>query len=473
MALFVAQDVSGDGPLYRQIGLNVLRHGVYSAEAQEPYAPTLIRVPGEPLTLALLFGLFGEESYDAVHAVQAVVDTATCGLVAALCLLLVPRDFDPDRRRRAALLAFALAAVCPFTMVYAGTLLTETWALFWGTLCVVAGEWALSAEGPAPARWASAGLAGGVACMYRPDLGLLPAALGALLLVTWFSEARARAAGEEARGAVAAATRRALVRGLALSLAFVAVLVPWTVRNAARFGLFQPLAPATATMPGEFVARGYGRWVKSWITRPGDVELFVWSVEERAIDPARLPDEAFDSPAERARVEALFGRYDAGGESDAGFRMTPELDAEFGALAAERIRRHPLRYYVLLPARRAFHIWFDTHSAFYPFDGELFPLSALDTGAGQHVFLPAFYLLTWLYTLAGAAGVVAWVRSPGCRRWALLLVLLFVPRLAFLSSMANPEPRYMVELFPFLAAAGGVALAGASRRPLSPDGAVA
>ena len=29
--------------------------------------------------------------------------------------------------------------------------------------------------------------------------------------------------------------------------------------------------------------------------------------------------------------------------------------------------------------------------------------------------------------------------------------------------MPNPEPRYMVELFPFLAAAGGVALAAAAR----------
>ncbi|MFN7988920.1 MAG: hypothetical protein U0529_15715 [Thermoanaerobaculia bacterium] len=463
VALFVANDVSGDGPVYRQIARNVLARGVYSAESEAPFTPTFIRVPGVPLALAGLFALFGGENVDAVHAVQAVVDTGTCGLVAALCLLSAPAAWDSSRRRRAALGGFVLAAACPFTMVYAGTLLTETWALFFGTLCVTAGAWALSAEGRGLARWAVAGLAGGAGCLFRPDLGLLLAALGALLLGTWLAELRAdvRAAGTW-RGA-RPATGRAVARGLALSLAFVTVLLPWTVRNAVVFGRFQPLAPATATMPGEFAATGYARWVKSWITRPKDVESFLWSLDERALEPAQLPGEACDSPEERARVAALFDRYDREGVTDAGFRMTPELDAGFGALAGERIRRNPLRYGLLLPARRAWNIWFDTHSAFYPFDGELLPLSELDTGAGQHVFLPAFYLLTWLYTAAGVAGLVTWWRAPGCRRWAVLLALLFVPRLAFLSSMPNPEPRYMVELFPFLAAAGGVALAAAAR----------
>lgn len=40
----------------------------------------------------------------------------------------------------------------------------------------------------------------------------------------------------------------------------------------------------------------------------------------------------------------------------------------------------------------------------------------------------------------------------------IILVMLVVPRLALLGSMENPEPRYLVELFPFLSALGGAAI---------------
>ena len=52
--------------------------------------------------------------------------------------------------------------------------------------------------------------------------------------------------------------------------------------------------------------------------------------------------------------------------------MTPEVDAGFAQIARERISRHPLRYYVCYPAN-ALTLWFDTHSQFYPFEGELLP----------------------------------------------------------------------------------------------------
>jgi hypothetical protein len=43
------------------------------------------------------------------------------------------------------------------------------------------------------------------------------------------------------------------------------------------------------------------------------------------------------------------------------------------------------------------------------------------------------------------------------RRWLLLLALLVIPRLAFLTSMENPEPRYVVEFFAFILAVAGIA----------------
>ncbi len=468
VALAVASDCSGDGPIYRQIAVNLIEGHGYSMETEAPYKPTLIRMPGYPLMLAGIFTLFGKDATTAVHVVQAVADTATCWAAALLCAFWAPRSWGPESRRRASLLAFALLAVCPFTLVYAGTLLTETWALLFGTLCVLAGSWALDAKRRGLIRWALAGLLGGAACFFRPDMGLLLAALGVVLVGGGAMEIAAarRNAGNGWR-AMALPAGRMVLSGLALSAAFVAVLAPWTLRNATTFGLFEPLSPPTANMPGEFVPEGYSAWVKSWLAEPKYIEYFVWPLDERRMNPAALPRSASDSEGERDRVRLLFEAYNrsgerrlaGGGKTDSPPSMTPALDAEFLDLARERGVSHPLRQHVLLPARRAWNLWFDAHSAYYPFDGDLFPLSRLDAQAGQVVLLPLFYLMIWLYTVLALAGAVILWRSPGGKRWTALLFLLFAPRLAFMATLANPEPRYMIEMFPFLAAAGATALA--------------
>lgn len=472
VALVVASDCSGDGPVYRQIAVNLLEHHGYSLETEDPYLPTLIRMPGYPLVLAGIFALFGKSSAAPVHMVQAMADTATCWAAALLCALWAPRSWGRESRRLALLSAFALLAFCPFTLVYTGTLLTETWALLFGTLCVLAGSWALEAEGRGLLKWAAAGLLGSTACFFRPDMGLVLAALGVVLAGTWAVEAiAAKRNARRVWRAAAAPAGRMILRGLTLSAVFVAVLTPWTLRNALTFGLFQPLSPPTANMPGEFVAKGYAAWVKSWLAQPKYIELYFWPLDERPMDPTGLPSGVMDSAAERERVRSLFEAYNHGGEmarEGSGARspapkMTPALDAEFGALARERAATHPLRQYLLLPARRAWNLWFDTHSSYYPFDGDLFPLSELSAEEGQVIFLPLFYLMIWAYTLLALAGATIMWRSPGGRRWVALLFLLFVPRLAFLATLANPEPRYMIEMFPFVAAAGGIALARLDR----------
>jgi hypothetical protein len=54
------------------------------------------------------------------------------------------------------------------------------------------------------------------------------------------------------------------------------------------------------------------------------------------------------------------------------------------------------------------------------------------------------------------------------RRWVLLIALLVLPRLIFLAAQEHPEGRYTVEFFPYLMAAGGVALAAANFRLAMP-----
>jgi hypothetical protein len=140
--------------------------------------------------------------------------------------------------------------------------------------------------------------------------------------------------------------------------------------------------------------------------------------------------------------------------------MTPDIDAGFMEIARQRIARHPFRFYIIMPLRRAASLWFDTHSQYYPFQGELLPLKDLDHDTRQHLWLPLFAALTWMYTLLAALG--AWVmwRGGDSRAWLLMFALLLLPRIAFLSTLENPEPRYVVELFTFLMAAASLALAG-------------
>src|SRR5882672_2854847 len=115
-------DTPDDGKTYAQIARNVLERHVYTHETEAPYDPSLIRLPGYPLFLASIYSVFGHTNNGAVRIIQALIDTATCGLVALLAFYWQP---DEKRKRLTAIAALALAAVCPFTTIYAATILTE------------------------------------------------------------------------------------------------------------------------------------------------------------------------------------------------------------------------------------------------------------------------------------------------------------------------------------------------------------
>jgi Dolichyl-phosphate-mannose-protein mannosyltransferase len=554
VARLLANDEPGDARVYSRLAVNVLEQHVYSADEAPPYAPTYIRLPGYPLFLAAVYAAFGHGNDAAARTAQALLDTASCLFVAALAFLWQPAE---ARKGRAAALALALAVICPFTVIYTATILTETLTIFLALALTLAATLALRAQSRRAQLlcWAVAGLCAGSVIMVRPDGGLFAAGAGLTLVLAQLFGARASRADShaefhavshaasransqaETRAGVGFARRPAIVstvrrlaRAFALGSVFAAatalVMLPWTIRNERVFQVFQPLAPFYATMPDEFVPRGYHRWVRTWIDDPRYIDPLLWKLDQKPIRIGQMPDKAFDSPEERARVAALLDRYNqtppassgddsdeaesAGADSDkdeqdeneagddnkdddessdeAGddqqdedegqgsaesrnVRMTPEIDAEFARLADERISRAPARYYLWLPLKRAGALWFDTHSDFYPFNGELLPLEDLDYDLHQQFWLPLFTALTWIYTLLGVAG--AWAlwrgRRAGAWVWLALALLLTVPRLAFMSSLENPEPRYVVELFPFLAALGGVALASLRRRRKQTD----
>jgi hypothetical protein len=577
VAHWLPNDAPGDGVVYAQMARNLLEQHVYSHEAQAPYDPSLIRLPGYPLFLAGVYSIFGQTNNGAVRLAQALIDTGTCALIALLAFYWQP---DEKKKHASALAALALAAVCPFTAIYAATILAEVPTNFLVTAMMLAATLALrkqlttedTEEETAKERfrrsfvwWIVAGLIGGAAVLFRPDNGLFVAAVGLTLVIVgvwklWsapaersgdgaldrselpLQAARLKAelqnGGEEGvasqpspqpvaqgdpkrrrRFALPAHSKlaRTFIAGALFSLSFAIVLTPWTIRNWRVFHVFQPLSPAHAEMPGEFIPRGYGLWLRTWLDDDSYIAPLLWSLDTAPIDIDDVPPYAFDSAEEKNRVAALIDKYnhpdgepaatansperkspaapppstspsspnrkaspspknsnanseeenseegdeeESENEQQGAVEMTPEIDAAFAQIARERIARHRFQFYVWLPIKRARTMWFDTHSQYWPFEGTLLPFEDLDYELHQQIWLPLFAGLTALYSVLGLAGAwFLWTSGKlEARSWLLLVVLAIGLRLVLFSSIENPEPRYLVEFFPFLSILGGIAI---------------
>lgn len=506
VAHFLPNDDPDDAKIYAQIARNVLEQHVYSHSNEPPYEPSIIRLPGYPLFLAAVYASFGHGNNSAVRIVQAIVDALSCVLVALLAYYWEP---DEQRKRATAIAALTLAAVCPFTTAYVTTVLSEVPTTFFALAMCLTATFAFRArtQGRSVGWWAVTGVIAGIGVLFRPDSALFAAAIGGTLVLTTIFAPRKQTIRDDGKHETALRFVRVSYLGAVFTLAFCLVLVPWTIRNWRVFHLFQPLAPANAEMPGEFVPRGYLLWTRTWLTDERDIGPALWAVDTTPINIDDLPDKAFDSAEERARVAALFNQYnhpdsaatpsvspeteltpspgtqqpqqaqpqaspdesegdeeesdDEASDSDeaTSVEMTPVIDAAFGQIARERIKRSPLRFYVVLPLKRAVGLWFNTHSQYYPFEGELFPPEGEGHETSQQIFLPIFMALVWVYTLLAIGG--AWflwqARELAARRWVVLVFLTVILRIGFFAMRENPEPRYVVELFPFLIVLGGVA----------------
>jgi 4-amino-4-deoxy-L-arabinose transferase-like glycosyltransferase len=418
--------VVDDSRFYADIAQNWLRYGVYGITNSGKITPTLSRLPGYPAFLAAIFALFGAGNFRAVLLVQVLFDLATCCLIADMARRLFSA--------RAAQAAFLLAAVCPFLANYSASALTETLEIFFTALaCDLALRGLGVGEPAAPSSrykvWLGCGLSVGGAILLRPDGGILLAAIGGYLLLLLVKNLRT---GESA---ARFATRTIFWAGVLVAAGAFAPLAPWTLRNLHTLHRFQPLAPRYATDSDEAIMNGFNRWTKTWIADYVSVQEIYWSVPGAEIDLTRLPRRAFDSQSQRERTGELFADYNRDHD------MTPELDARFAALAAERVRAAPLRYYVWLPAVRIADMWLRPRSELFPSDPRWWEFN--DDPRWLAVSF-GFGLLNLVYVVMALAGLV---RARECFGIG-LLILFVVLRSAFLGSLENPEPRYTLECYP-------------------------
>jgi hypothetical protein len=182
----------------------------------ETFWPTLSamtdRMPLYPLLLAGVQHVFGDAPR-AVALIQAVIDAATCALIAALGALISPR---------VGLIAGILAAVSVTLIVFSTQILTDSLFLFFFTLMLLAGAHFL--RRPTIRLAVCAGLAGGLALATRPAVAMLLAAAVPVVF------------------AIVLAQRRALVPAIAAAIAFgiavAAPISPLLLRNAIQYGSY-------------------------------------------------------------------------------------------------------------------------------------------------------------------------------------------------------------------------------------------
>jgi len=451
-------NLDGDPLIYGDLAKNLLLHGSYAqTEGGGVLVPALMRLPGYPLFLALCFRLFGMENYVSAAWAQITMELAGCLLLADFARRIAPASLSTG----AAHCTLWLAALCPFTAVYAAEPLTEAPTLFAIALALWSAARFRARPGWPAALWFTFAVT--FAALLRPEGGLVAVALTpALLIGLRRREGEEFLSGAKARGDfwdfmrglkppppsgssfTAAGNAPHLVRIVVVCV--LLALMPfaaWSWRNWKTFHVFQPLAPRQAINPGEILHPGWERWVKSWCLDFNSTAEVYWHIPGDTLELNKLPARAYDSTEQYAETARLAVEYNVDKE------MTPQLDASFGRLTDERIVAHPLRYYLWLPLGRMADMWLRPRVENLPIDLDWW---VYENHEEETCISWAYVGLNALYLLLGAAGM--WLRP---RFWLPMLAYMLM-RSALLTTITAPEARYTLECFPMLFALGGVAM---------------
>lgn len=450
---------AGDSPFYIDLAWNWLKHGVYGLVVNGHLTPVDMRAPGYPAFLVAIFAIGGKSEFSVMFA-QAGLDLLTCFAIALIAARVTP----PAARRRAAIAALWLAALCPFTANYTAAVLAETLAIFLtavATLVLLETELCASASSANADRakaslrpWLLGGIVVGLGTLVRPEAPVLLLAAGAVLVMKWRRPAN---------------WPRLLRATTLMAIGMILPLAPWAARNWRTLHKVQFLAPRYGVLPGELSPQGFDAWTHTWLWRFRDVFNVNWKLDSNQIDPADIPSSAFDTPAERSRVAQLLETYN---ETTT---LTPAEDRAFGEIATARTVRHPLRTWAKVPLLRSLALWLAPRVELLPYTGQIFPIAKeWDEDRTDFSVSVALVFINIAYLALAAAGAWIGLKSPSIRTAAAFLVTFIAVRTLFISGFAEtPEPRYVLECFPAVVALAALAVARVSSPQPVRDGSLA
>lgn len=239
---------------YQQLGAAMARSGEFTRFPESPvFIPEVIRTPGYPAFVAVVYRLFGASTL-AVAIAQALVFALICLIVYVLA-----RRIAGDRTATVAAIMTALFPPLPY---YGALVLTEVWTTFVLTaamlICLRAVQRGRTRD------FVVAGLLFSGATLIRPAFVLLPFGLAIAMPVLVPAERHRRRAGQWAALAIVAAI----------------TMVPWFTYNYVYLGRFT-LSPAGGI--------GRGLWEGSWQGRwPGRIHNDLTQAADQDIDRAEL-----------------------------------------------------------------------------------------------------------------------------------------------------------------------------------------
>lgn len=384
IALFAYSESGGDMDYYDAVARNILEHKTASVSAVAPFIPTTYRPPLFPAFVALVRFGFGDHHF-ALQIVQSLLGTAAVAFVAQGAATI------NRRLGRGTLWALALS---PYEAVYAGALLSEALTGFF-----LAAALACPLVLRTPRRWLLCGAFFGLAALTR-DIYMLLIPGYAVYAAVWLLRGNRRAT----RGRAA----------VAILVAGIAVIAPWTTRNYVHTHAFVPIARSV-------LARSL--WQGTWVVDRAHVQL------DEQHHQVQYPPWAFALPGEREAYEHAVTLEEG------------PRDREYIAMFKRRWREMP-GHSALAYIEHAPYIWVGTSR----FEIFTFRSSMLQRGRPLNTAVKAvLYGANYAIVLVGFGGMVLALRRWNRRMlWftlpALYLVAVFLP-------LDVLEPRYTEPIF--------------------------
>lgn len=406
---------------YRQLGAVLARTGLFTRYPDAPvFVPEVIRTPGYPAFVAVVYKLFGVGNDLAVTLAQAFVFAAICLAVCAIA-----RRVTSERVALGAACATALFPPLPY---FGALVLTELFTTFVMTIAMLIAVRAVQEK--RIVLYAAAGVLFSLTTLVRPAFVLLPFGLaaGVPILV------------REQR------TRRALAGWGALALAAALTLAPWFAYNYIYLGRFT-LSPAGGI--------GRGLWEGSWQGHwAGRTQAELTAIAGEPISDGEL-DARVSAVAARTGADArpmltyvhewrdIRAIWETPQEPMERARARVVADQEYMRVALDHIDDDPVGHVGRRLTRGLFALW-----------ASEIPIRFTDINAVPPIVIRTIWALQALLLVIAAGGLVALARNG---RWS-EAVLLALP-LLYVTGVHLPllcEARQSLPVKPLLLVAAAV-----------------
>ncbi len=378
---------------YKQLGAAMARSGEFTRFPDSPtFIPEVIRTPGYPAFVAVIYTLFGVSTLPVAIA-QAFVFVLICFLVYAVAARIAGR--------RAATVAAIMTALFPPLPYYGALVLTEVWTTF---VLMAAMLMCLRAIQSGRTRdFVIAGALFSAATIVRPAFILLPFGLAAGLPMLVPTERNRRRIGQwAALAAVAAIT-----------------MVPWFTYNYVYLGRFT-LSPAGGIGRGLWEGSWQGRWpgrahndlTKMAEVTPDRAQLDA-TVREIAAREGIAPDGMLNYVHEWQDIRTI---WESPTDPMERARARVVADQEYLRAAVEHIREDVGGWAFRRGMRRAFILWATD-----------IPIRYTDINAAPVIVIRLIWLAQVVLLAIAAAGIIVLLRRRRYAEAALIaLTLLYV-----------------------------------------------